>query len=53
VEDGVSGRRWPGKPGVQTVAQVLRLPEVRRIDLGRGLSLTGTNIATVALLVYA
>ena len=49
----MSGRRWPGKAGVQAVVDVLRLPDVRRIEVGWGLSLTGSTIATVALLVYA
>ena len=49
----MSGRHWPGKVGALAVADVLRLPDVRRIEVGWGLSPTGTTVATVALLVYA
>ncbi len=49
----MTGRRLPGKAGAQAVADVLRLPDVRRIEVGWGLSLTGSTVATVALLVYA
>lgn len=36
-----------------TVGAVLRLPDVRRVELGWGLSLTGQLGATVALVAYA
>jgi hypothetical protein len=38
---------------VGTVGDALRLPEVRRIELGWGLSVTGELAGTVALVVYA
>jgi hypothetical protein len=38
---------------VGTVGDALRLPQVRRIELGWGLSVTGELAGTVALVVYA
>jgi Cyclic nucleotide-binding domain len=38
---------------VGTVGDALRLPEVRRIEVGWGLSVTGELAGTVALVVYA
>jgi hypothetical protein len=38
---------------VGTVRDALRLPDMRRIELGHGLSITGELAGTVALVVYA
>src|SRR4029077_4298081 len=56
---GISGRgarrgrpsRWEG--GVGTVRDALQLPDMRRIELGYGMSITGELAGTVALVVYA
>ena len=36
-----------------TVREALQLPDMRRIELGYGLSITGELAGTVALVVYA
>src|SRR5580704_4149946 len=44
----------PGREGwVGTVRDALELPDMRRIELGYGLSITGELAGTVALVVYA
>ena len=45
--------RTMGGPGVGTPSDALRLPGVRRIELGWGLSVTGELAGTVSLVVYA
>jgi CRP-like cAMP-binding protein len=42
-----------GKNGVGTVGDLLRLPDLRRIQLGWAASVTGEQAGTVSLVVYA